>query len=180
MLSNNQRLSLSKRMSYSLRHAPQLFDFTMNDQAQVEINDFARAVRIPVETVRWIVEQDEKGRFTIRNGYIWCSQGHTFPAGILFPVVSDEDMPEYLYHGTKAGFLNSILEQGLLRQSREYVHLSGDIVRAQIVADRRRGESVILRIDTNLLRDAGIAVRIAENGVYLTEGIPSHCLTVVD
>lgn len=180
MLNNRQRLNLSKRMSFSLRHSPQSFDFTMNDQAQVELNDFARALRIPVETVLWIVEQDEKNRFTVRDGYIWCSQGHTFDSGIIFPVVSDEDMPEYLYHGTKSDFLNNILESGLRTMSRQYVHLSGDTARAQTVADRRKGESIILRIDTALLRDAGIVVRVAENGVYLTEDIPSHCLTVLD
>lgn len=180
MLTHSERLNLSKRMSFSLRHGPQFFDFTMNDQAQVEINDFARALRIPVETVLWVVDHDEKNRFTVRDSYIWCSQGHTFDSGIIFPVVSDEDMPEYLYHGTKRGFVNSILESGLRTMSRQYVHLSGDTVRAQSVADRRKGESVILRIDTNLLRNAGIVVRVAENGVYLTEDIPPRFLTVLD
>lgn len=179
MLSNTKRLNLSKRMSFSLRHGPQFFDFTMNDQAQVELNDFARAVGIPLETVLWIVENDEKNRFTVRNGLIWCSQGHTFNSGIEFPVVSDADMPAYLYHGTKRDFVNSILESGLRAMSRQYVHLSGDTVRAQTVADRRKGESVILRIDTALLRDAGIVVRIAENGVYLTEDIPADCISLL-
>lgn len=180
MLSNTKRLNLSKRMSFSLRHGPQFFDFTMNDQAQVELNDFANAVNIPVEIVEWIVANDEKNRFTLRDGYIWCSQGHTFNSGIEFPIVSDDDMPAYLYHGTKMSFLNSIIETGLRSMSRQYVHLSGDTVRAQTVADRRKGKSIILRIDTALLRDAGIVVRIAENGVYLTEDIPADCLTVLD
>ena len=84
--------------------------------------------------------------------------------------------PDVLYHGTVERFIQSIMQTGLNKGNRHHVHLSEQLNVAQKVAARRGGKSVILEIDTKSMVKNGIKFYQSENGVWLTDSVPTNCL----
>jgi putative RNA 2'-phosphotransferase len=78
---------------------------------------------------------------------------------------------EYLYHGTAGRFLNSIRQQGLTRQRRQYVHLSPDPETA-VEVGRRHGSPVVLKINAKAMYRDGFVFYISENGVWQCGNVP--------
>lgn len=83
--------------------------------------------------------------------------------------------PETLYHGTARRFAASIEAQGLLPQSRLYVHLSPDQETAEKVG-RRHGEPVIYLVDAGQMHRDGYCFYLSANGVWLTKVVPATYL----
>jgi len=83
--------------------------------------------------------------------------------------------PEFLYHGTATRVLESILQEGLKPQQRQYVHLSTDIETATAVG-QRYGKPVILTIKALLMHEQGFVFYRSENGVWLTDSVPASFL----
>lgn len=67
--------------------------------------------------------------------------------------------------------MSSILAQGTRPGQRQKVHLSADIETA-VKVGRRHGRPVVLEIDAAGLHGAGHPFWLAENGVWLTNGVP--------
>jgi len=170
------RTELSKRIAFTLRHDPSHAGVILDARGAVALEVLAEALEVSVDELREVARKDRKQRFIIEGDLIRAAQGHSFPVeGVI---VVPERIPAILYHGTKREFLTSILEKGLIPNGRQYVHLSGDRDTANIVAARRRGESVILTIDTSKLIDAGHVLGQAANGVWLTDHVPIECIVV--
>jgi putative RNA 2'-phosphotransferase len=83
--------------------------------------------------------------------------------------------PDMLYHGTAARFREPILTSGLLKMSRQHVHLSADVATA-IVVGRRHGRPIVFAIDTMSMSRDGPAFFRAANGVWLTDHVPPRFL----
>lgn len=67
-------------------------------------------------------------------------------------IVKEEGVPpKFLYHGTSPRFLNSIELNGLSPMYRQYVHLSEDIVTAELVGKRKDKHPIILEVNTEKL-----------------------------
>jgi putative RNA 2'-phosphotransferase len=84
-----------------------------------------------------------------------------------------------LYHGTKKDFLYKILEEGLKPMNRQHVHLSPDIETATIVANRRKGDNVILEISAKAMYADKLDIYLSDNGVYLTEKVENKYIKVI-
>ena len=83
--------------------------------------------------------------------------------------------PEVLYHGTQEDvYFETICIQGLRRMRRHHVHLSDSVETAKKVAGRRSGKSVILTIFAKRMHDHGLIFFLSDNGVWLTEKVPSE------
>ena len=65
-----------------------------------------------------------------------------------------------------------------MRGSRTHVHLSADVATARIVAARRAGERVLLRVRAAAMHEAGFAFYLSDNGVWLTESVPPTFIEV--
>lgn len=85
----------------------------------------------------------------------------------------DSKPPEFLYHGTAWRFMKSIMENGLVPQSRQYVHLSQDIETAQDVGKRHDDKPCILVIDALKSWNDGIAFYYGNEKVWLADSVPS-------
>lgn len=110
------------------------------------------------------------------DGKIRAFYGHTIPMKIL----KEEKMPpDILYHGTARRFVESIREQGLLPQNRQYVHLSQDVETAEIVGKRRDDKPSILVIDAKKAWDSGVKFYIGNEKVWLADGIPFQYVTEI-
>lgn len=96
---------------------------------------------------------------------IRANQGHSIDINLaLIP----QQPPEFLYHGTAQGNIESILEKGIEKRSRQHVHLSQDKETATKVG-MRHGKPIILIINTGKMFEDGLKFYLSENNVWLTD-----------
>lgn len=168
---------LSKEISHALRHVPWEYELEMDENGWVPIEQLLDALH---KTEKWnnIIEEDlskmiemsEKKRHEIKDGNIRAFYGHSLPMKIL---KEGKMPPNVLYHGTARRFLESIIENGLSPQSRQYVHLSQDLETAENVGRRHDDNPCILIIDAKVAWDDGIKFYIGNEKVWLADTIPS-------
>lgn len=181
IMNNIDRITLSKKMSYALRHRPEEFGLDMAPDASVLLDDLSEAIKASTDDILYVVRHDNKGRFTFNpeTGRIWCKHGHTID-GVnpdLEVVDSSTDgFPEVLYHGTKEQFIKSVMKDGLKHMDRNFVHLTPSLETARSVADRRSGKSVILKVSTDTLLKSGHTL-YKSGEVYLIEHVAPDLLS---
>lgn len=169
---------ISKFLSLLLRHKPEKIGLTLdkNGWAIVEelINKSKKTgVLFSKEDLELIVKTNDKQRFAFNEDKtkIRASQGHSIQDVEI--LTETHTPPPFLYHGTVAKFITSIKEIGLQKMNRQHVHLSLDKETAIKVANRR-GKPIILTINTDKMYKEGYLFYLSENGVWLTDNIPSH------
>lgn len=167
---------LSRTMSFALRHRPERLGITLDKQGFATLQQLANqltehfGIQITPKHLVEIAVADSKGRYVVEGDKIRAAQGHSVQVDLgLKPITP----PNNLYHGTSDRFLASILASGLKKGTRQYVHLSEDLITAGEVGTRHKGKLVILLIDTVAARTAGIKFYRAANGVWLSGEIPS-------
>lgn len=169
---------LSKETSYALRHVPWEYELEMDEEGWVPIEQLLDALH---RSEKWgnvcetdlneMIEKSEKKRHELKCGKIRAVYGHSIPMRIL----KEEKMPpDVLYHGTARRFLESINENGLLPQSRQYVHLSQDIDTAEAVGMRHDDKPCILIIDAKTAWNDGIKFYFGNEKVWLADKIPGR------
>lgn len=177
---------ISKLLSLILRHRPETVHiqldkqgFTSIDELIININRFARlSFSLSREQLEEVVATNDKKRFEISADQtkIRAVQGHSTPQVQRdFPA---QIPPNPLYHGTSTKALRTILKEGLLPQTRQYVHLSADVVTARKVG-ARHGKVCVLQIDTAKMSELGHEFYLAENGVWLVKAVPIEYLTQI-
>ena len=95
----NDLVKISKYLSLILRHKPETIGLSLDSEGWIEINKLIRAcetsgVKITVEELYEVVEQNEKKRFVIRDGRIRASQGHSLDVNLGLEPIKP---PKYLY-----------------------------------------------------------------------------------
>lgn len=169
---------LSKEISYALRHAPWEYELEMDEGGWVLVEQLLDALHrngkwsdIREEDLREMIAKSEKKRHELVDGKIRAFYGHSIPMKIL----KEEKMPpDVLYHGTARRFLQSIEENGLLPQGRQYVHLSQDVETAENVGKRHDDKPCILIIDAKTAWNDGIEFYFGNEKVWLADAIPGR------
>lgn len=174
----NKLEELSKEISYALRHAPWEYKLEMNEEGWVPVEQLLDALH---RTEKWssiceadlneMIEKSEKKRHELAGGKIRAFYGHSMPIKIL---KEDKMPPNVLYHGTARRFVESISKNGLLPQSRQYVHLSQDIETAEKVGKRHDDKPCILIIDAKTAWNDGVKIYFGNEKVWLADAIPSR------
>ena len=169
-------VSTSKFLSLVLRHRPETVGMQLDPEGWLEIktlitNANARGKSITLAELHEVVATNDKRRFALSDDglRIRASQGHSVASVELN--LEPVSPPELLYHGTVPQFIGSIRRQGLLKRSRNHVHLSADQATATKVGIRR-GKPIILTIHARKMYDAGHQFFLSANGVWLTETVP--------
>ncbi len=171
--------STSKFLSLILRHKPETVGLKLDEGGWLSVDELLIALArndhpLTREQLDEVVADNDKKRF----GYdstgllIRAVQGHSQDVDLGFEAVVP---PDVLYHGTVERFLSSIMQRGLVKGRRRYVHLSQDVATARVVG-KRRGKPVILEIASESMHQAGHSFFRADNGVWLTEHVPSEFL----
>lgn len=174
----NKLEELSKEISYALRHAPWEYELEMDLEGWVPVEQLLGALQraekwknIGEAELKEMIEKSEKKRHELKDGKIRAFYGHSIPMRIL----KEEKMPpDILYHGTARRFLESIRENGLLPQNRQYVHLSQDIETAEQVGKRRDSKPCILIIDAKKAWNEGTKFYLGNEKVWLADTISSR------
>lgn len=167
-------VKLSKLMAFVLRHNPSSVGISLTSEGWVPLSTLASALTVSVEEIMEVVTTDSKQRFTVSEEAIRAAQGHSIVLDIEFTAATP---PEFLWHGTVISSMQSILKEGLLPMSRQFVHLSSSAEVAATVARRRSGEVVLLKVETKQFLQAGHRLVQSENGIWLTKHIPALFIT---
>lgn len=173
--------TISKRLSFILRHKPESVGLSLADGGWVGVDDLLRAMAragMPLKrkVLDEVVAQSDKQRFEFSDDdqRIRARQGHSAKVDLGYPPATP---PDVLYHGTATRFLDSIFTEGLHRGDRHHVHLSTDR-ETMLAVGRRHGKAVLLAVDAKQMYADGLVFHVTGNDVWLTTHIPPSYLGV--
>ena len=166
---NSNLQSKSRKLSYLLRHNPE--ELSMDKNGYVLVLDILIKLDISLENLETIVEENDKKRFSFNKNRdsLRASQGHSVTVDLG---LKSQVPPVVLYHGTVDSALKGIFKDGLKKVKRHAVHLSHETLTATKVGSRR-GDAIILEIDSKRMYADGIKFFKSENGVWLVDEVPS-------
>ena len=174
-METNQRNKISKFLSLILRHAPGKIGLVLDENGWADVDELIGKARqdgmiFSREELAEVVVTNDKQRFAYSDdkSRIRANQGHSVEVELQLKA---KKPPETLYHGTARKFLDSIRQEGLKKMSRNHVHLSADKVTAEKVGNRR-GEAVILVVQSKAMYGDGFEFFLSDNGVWLTDHVP--------
>jgi putative RNA 2'-phosphotransferase len=174
---------ISKYLSKHLRHQPERLGLELLPGGWVSVDKLLAAAsahrfEISLAELQHVVATNDKQRFAFNESgdLIRANQGHSIEIDLQLLV---QTPPNTLYHGTHVKAVAAILVAGLQKMSRHHVHLTTDLNMAFKVGSRR-GESVILAIDTLAMMNDGYRFYRTENDVWLVDAVPPQYLTRVD
>lgn len=181
---NSRLTSISKEVSYALRHAPQEYGLELDGEGFVPVEALLDALNGRHPTRRAVTQEDleesvatsDKRRHEIVGGRIRALYGHSVQETIK-RVPSTP--PSVLYHGTTHRTLGQILKEGLKPMGRQLVHLSADVETAEQVGKRRDRNPVILLVDAAAAHEDGIAFYEGNDKVWLADTVPPQYLSVM-
>ena len=180
----NQKLIIktSKFLSLVLRHKPEVIGINLDNQGWVDVEELIEKINsngrtIDFELLAEVVRTNNKKRFAFNQDQtkIRASQGHSLDIELGY---SPSTPPDVLYHGTASQFLDSIMKSGLIKGNRHHVHLTDNIDTASNVG-QRHGELAMLEVDSKSMFEKGYHFYVSENGVWLTENVPTEFLKIV-
>jgi putative RNA 2'-phosphotransferase len=179
MTNNNNVKSISKFLSFVLRHEPQSIGLVLDEAGWAKVDELlakanARGKRLDRALLQHVIDTNDKQRFALSDDgtRIRANQGHSIEVALGLPAVTP---PDLLYHGTATRFLESILATGLDKRNRHHVHLTESLATATAVG-RRYGKLVLLAVDARRMSADGHLFHRSDNGVWLTEAVSPQYL----
>jgi putative RNA 2'-phosphotransferase len=170
-------IKISKFLSLVLRHKPETIGLSLDKNGWADVQELIEKINqhhFPFDFSRLknVVETSDKKRFAYSSDFtkIRANQGHSISVDLELEAKLP---PDILYHGTAEKNLISIKEKGLLKGQRHHVHLSINTETANKVG-MRYGKPVVLKIDSKKMFENGIKFYESENGVWLTDHVPSQ------
>jgi len=149
MITKEENVRLSKLLSYVLRHNPAHLGIQLDNSGWTNVEILLKQLsnnqeKIYFDTLKHIVDTNSKKRFSFSEDFtlIRASQGHSVEVELNYTV---QMPPIVLFHGTAENNMSLMREKGLLKMSRQHVHLSADKETAFKVG-QRHGKPVILSI----------------------------------
>lgn len=171
----NSDENMGRFISLILRHHPETIGIQLDSYGWVDVDELIHGINvsgryIDMEMLERIVQNNNKKRYSFSDDKtkIRANQGHSVKVDVGMQKMVP---PNELYHGTADRFLDSIKEKGILKMSRQYVHLSADVETATMVG-KRHGKPIILVIDTKQMVETGYTFWLSDNGVWQSEDIP--------
>ncbi|HGH5438018.1 TPA: RNA 2'-phosphotransferase [Clostridioides difficile] len=181
--SMSKKDKLSIFISLILRHKPETIGIKLDDYGYADVNELIEKINntgrnINIEILEQIVKEDNKQRYSFNDdrSKIRANQGHSINVNVE---LRELEPPKYLYHGTATRFLDNIKNEGIIKQSRLYAHLSRDIDIA-VKVGKRHGTPVILKINTGKMYENGYKFYLSENNVWLCEHIPFEYVEIFE
>jgi putative RNA 2'-phosphotransferase len=179
MITDKQITQISKFLSLVLRHQPQIIGIQLDPNGWTDVGELIQKVNnygitFDRETLHHIVATNAKKRFAFNHTLdkIRASQGHSVEVELGY---TNQKPPEILFHGTGEKSMQSILNTGLEKRSRQHVHLSSDFETA-IKVGQRHGKPFVFKVLAAEMYNDGFQFFISDNGVWLTENVPRKYL----
>jgi putative RNA 2'-phosphotransferase len=168
---------VSKVVSHALRHVPESYDLQLDSNGWVCLDKLVNSIQVKgfpdtsKHDIITMVNNAVKIRHQIHDGRIRACYGHSTATKIVKEATIP---PAILYHGTRLADVANIMKSGLSPMKRQYVHLSGNLAQATIMAARKKDVSSILLINAGDAYETKIHFYKEENDIWLSEAIPSR------
>lgn len=171
---------ISKFISLVLRHKPETIGLVLDEKGWANVGALIEKMTANGESVdrvmlETIVTTNDKQRFAFNEDKtkIRANQGHSLEIDLnLKPIVP----PVILYHGTAETNLKGIMNIGLIKKSRQHVHLSSTIETAKAVGSRH-GKPIVLTINALKMHQDGFLFYLSDNQVWLTDAVPVNYIS---
>lgn len=177
-------IKLSKEISYALRHKPEEYNLSLDEEGYVFINDLLNSINskkhysktITIDDIYEVIRISDKKRLDINNDMIRALYGHSVET-----VIQKEEAipPDVLYHGTTHKAIELIMNEGLKSMNRQYVHLSTDIETAKLVGSRRDNNPIVIKIDAKKAYENGLNFYYGNDNVWLSNELPPKYLEII-
>ncbi len=180
-------VKISRKLSKILRHQPDMIGLTLDENGWAEVAeliekfgdirlDDTTTAPLSVEILKEVVVTNDKQRFAFNadRTKIRANQGHSIVIDLALKAV---EPPPILFHGTATKNMQSIKSQGLIKGSRQHVHLSKNETTAKKVGSRH-GTPVIIKVKTKEMFAAHFTFYESDNGVWLTDHVPPQYLII--
>jgi putative RNA 2'-phosphotransferase len=185
MTEQQNRQSKSKLLTYILRHHPDKYNLKLDKNGWIDINILLNEINISKQNkvgnisyndIIEIVKLCEKQRFQLDETKmkIRANQGHSIEVDLEF---EEKNPPKILFHGTCDKIIDIIFEQGINKMARHHVHMSENIISA-IQVGKRRGNPIIIIINSQQMHDDGIKFYISNNNVWLTDYVDKKYISL--
>lgn len=179
-MNEQQKKKTSKFLSYVLRHHPELINLNLNENGWADVDELITkstndSQGFTFEELNEIVETNNKKRFIFNEDKtrIRANQGHSIEIDLA---LKSQQPPDFLYHGTAQSNIESILENGIEKRSRQHVHLSQNKETANSVGIRH-GKPIILTISTGKMFEDGLEFYLSDNNVWLTDFVDAKYIS---
>ena len=160
----------SKFLSLILRHKPETIGLQLDKNGWADIDELLSLSNSTIEQLDEIVATNNKQRFSynVDKTKIRANQGHSIQVDLE---LVEQVPPERLFHGTATRNLNSIRKIGIIKGTRQHVHLSDCLETAKVVGSRH-GSPAVLFIKAGQMHRDGYRFFLSDNGVWLTDSVP--------
>lgn len=175
-------VKISKRLSFALRHHPEKLGLQLDAYGRVPLaallEHYNAHYGTPIDEamIRRIMRQSDKQRFAIEGGMIRALYGHSIPVQLL---QSPAEPPAVLYHGTSHAAARFIVDEGLKKMDRDFVHLSATIPMAESVGRRRDNQPVIFQVAAQKAAADGLLFYPTESHIWLVDSVPPQYLSLL-
>jgi putative RNA 2'-phosphotransferase len=176
-MNEDNHIKISRKLSKILRHSPEQIGLKLDKNGWASVAELMEKFEYPplsMDILQTVVDNNDKKRFAFNNDKtkIRANQGHSVDIDLA---LKPSEPPLILFHGTASKNLQSIKSQGLIKGSRQHVHLSVDETTAKKVGSRH-GSPVVLKVKTGDMVAANFKFFISDNGVWLIDHVPSRYL----
>lgn len=170
--------SLSKFLSYVLRHHPGSIGLTVDENGWASVDELIQKAKADGKKLSYsrlhdIINYGSKQRFILSEdeNYIRAGYGHSIDVDLQ---LRPQQPPKVLYHGTAQKNVDAILAEGLHSGSRNFVHLSARKADARQVGTRH-GSPVILQVHSAQMTQEGYDFYQSESeaNIWLTKWVPA-------
>lgn len=176
-MNQTQQKRIGKFISLILRHEPEKIGLQLDNAGWADVDELLAGLKrknreISFAQLQELVASNDKQRYSFNEDQtrIRANQGHSLKLDLQLEA---RDPPAQLYHGTATRFLETILEQGIVRGERHHVHLSSEEITAHHVGSRH-GRPVVLTIESGAMVKQGHVFYCSENLVWLTDHVPAE------
>lgn len=182
MITDKEAKAKSKFLSFVLRHQPEFIGLELDANGWVNTAELINKVKangyaLDADMLDYIVAANSKKRFAYNEDktMIRANQGHSIDIDLGLGAVQPL---EYLYHGTGDKAVDSILSTGLEKRERQHVHLSSNRETA-IAVGGRHGKPKVFKVAAGQMHVDGYAFYLSDNGVWLTDNVPTTYLELI-
>ncbi|NVB39294.1 RNA 2'-phosphotransferase [Pseudenhygromyxa sp. WMMC2535] len=167
----------SKRLSWLLRHGAREVGLAMDPAGWVDIPALLGHLRMNRATLDEVVRTNDKNRIQIEGERVRACQGHSKDAGVRLDALeaswAEFTGEDRIWHGTRGEVIPIVAREGLSPQQRTHVHLAAGL---HSKVGKRAQVEIMLGVDPARVRDAGVRIYEAPNGVILARRIPAQAI----
>ncbi|MCM1450319.1 MAG: RNA 2'-phosphotransferase [Clostridiales bacterium] len=161
----------SRKLAYILRHDKQSLP-EMEIGGWLPIEYLIKNKGFTADAIEVLVNTDSKHRFEYsKSGHkVRAIYGHSLNINLsLIPTAP----PMFLWHGTATKAFASLVEEGIIPRSRQYVHLTNDIEVAMDTGARHGDPVAVLVAAGKMYEDGYVFFRVSDH-IWLTQKVPKH------